>query len=418
MTDNEKLQLVDAYIDEHVGTKSTRHVSEDLEACPPANFAILAERGMRAVLADVYDPKTNAQTAVELGGLDVLSTEYWRLARFVTSAHGANPEYELEDYLQTRQTRHYKALKRTALEECSESGIAPQLFVALDTYQKVLGIDHTVATRFFFNYFEKNSLRISKAAIEKAVGGEEPANTTQRAINVFATECVSKHIQHLQELRKAGHDLLAVVEKDVAYPDVSDTDYHVPLTLYRADAQALMAAYHIREYPYSESELGLGSDIIRMPRMRRSLLQMQLDLISDAKDYLEAHPERREHSMAPFSEVFVPLDSDKEAGMTLAPNPHLLKVIANNIMPAIARLLLVDDKTEKDLSADHIVRGILLAGKLKVFQTKIGMFNDGDAPSGTVVLHGMLPRTCPGNRFIITQMIQRLPVLFTEASDV
>lgn len=413
MTNYETLHLVDNYINEHVGTKSTRHVSEDLLACPPVDSAMLAERGMRAALVDVYNATPGTHQAGEPKSLDQLSTQYWNLARFVTSAHGANAAYELEDYLQTRQTRHYEALKRTAIEDCSESGIIVSLFDALDDYQDRLGIDHTIATRLFFNLFEKNSIRISQSTTNKSASGETPADTTQRAINEFISSSVGAHISYLQALRKSGHNLSAVVEKKIAYPDTSDTDTHAPLTLHQADAQALMAAYHIREYPYAESELGLGNSLVRMPRMRRSLLQMQLDLTSDAKEYLEAHPERREHSLAPFSEVFVPLDADDESKLTLAPNPHLLKVIANNIMPAIARRLMEEDKTENDLSAGHIIQGISLAAQLKVFQTKIGIFNDGDAQSRTVVLHGLLPRTCPGNRFIITQITQRLPELFT-----
>jgi hypothetical protein len=419
LINHETLRLVDDYINEHVGTKSTRHVSEDLQACPPSDSAIMAERGMRVALMDVYDSTTSTQVVgSEPKSLDELGTQYWSSARFVTSAHGANPMYELEDYLQTRQSRHYEALKRTSLEACSKSGIIVQLLDALDAYQDAFGIDHTLATRIFFNLFEKNLLLISQDATTKAASSGESADATRRAINEFASVSVDTHIEYLQELRKKGYELSALVEKDIAYPNASDTDSHEPLILHRADAQALMAAYHMREYPYSEHELRLGNSLVGMPRMRHSLLQMQLDLISDAKEYLEVHPERRVHSLAPFSEVFVPLNTDDESTLILAPNPHLLKVIANNIMPAIARRLTAEDKSQKDLSADHIVQGILLAAHLKVFQTKIGIFNDGDAQSGTVALYGMLPRTCPGNRFIITQMIRRLPVLFTGSPNV
>lgn len=417
MTNYETLHLVDTYIDKHVGTKSTRHVSEDLMQCPPADYAMLAERGMRAALVDVYEATPSTQIVGVPKSLDELSAQYWNLARFVTSAHGANPAYELEDYLQTRQSRHYEALKRTALEECSESGIITQMFGALDTYQDRLGIDHTLATRFFFNLFEKNSIRIVEIATDQSVANEKTADATQRAIITFVATTVGMHVEYLHTLRKSGHDLSAVVEKKIAYPESSDASTHAPLVLHQADAQALIAAYHIREYPYSKTELGLGSCLVQMAPMRRSLLRMQLDLTSDATAYLEAHPERRAHSMAPFSEVFVPLDTSDGSELTLAPNPHLLKVIANNIMPAIARLLIEEYKTQYDLSANHIVRGISLAAQLKVFQTKIGMFKDGDARSNTVVLHGMLPRTCPGNRFIITQMTQRLPQLFTEFAN-
>ena len=71
--------------------------------CPPADYAILAERGMRAALADVYEATPGTQIVGLPKSLDELSAQYWNLARFVTSAHGANPAYELEDYLQTRQ---------------------------------------------------------------------------------------------------------------------------------------------------------------------------------------------------------------------------------------------------------------------------------------------------------------------------
>lgn len=411
----ENLPALEQYIDEHIATATTRHASENRFACPPLAEAVDAERFMRMTLHTMFDGQaaifTPENVSAPADNLALLKRTYWDDARHVTDLHGAKPDFVLNDYFNVGQERHYDAIKDSVLADHEPGSIPVLLFESLDAYQYELDLDAVSASRILTTLFSTQMSHIKHAAAQLQASGVTPVEASKAAIVAFTNETVMDHISDLKKRASDGMTIKSAISKRSLYPEVIDmVSDELPLRLSRKDAEGLMKAYRIQERPYTDAELSKADEIMHTPAMQEAVLRFHMSLVEYARGYLAEHPERAQHSLEPFSEIFVPAPG--EDVLRLIPNPKLIKVIGNNTMPAIAGVLLEAGGDTRDLDGSHIQEGIEIARKLRVFQAQIGQFNAYDAKTDTVDLASIFNRTCPAMTMFSEALVKQLPDIY------
>jgi hypothetical protein len=410
------LHRLDGYIVAHIGPSTTRHASETRFACPPLSEAVDAEQAIRTVLHTVYDGHvvTELPEAVvhPADDLSEIKDNYWSRAQHVTATHRARPDFKLDDYFQVGQDRHYDAIK-ASIEETHEPGSVPRVLTdCLDSYRASLGLDGPSASRVLFRLFNASLPDIKKLAHTYRTDGVAAAEASTMAIRDFAAKTVPDHITNLELQVLKGTRVESLINKSSLYPtpeaDESYADMTLPIS--KQDAEGLVTVYHLQDRPYDEADLAMADQLVRTPAMQRAILLFQESMVDFATGYMAAHPERMQHSLEPYNEIFVPITTESET--FFAPNPKLIKVISNNTLPAIAKVLREAGGSLEDLTGDHVQKGIELAKKLRIFQTQIGQLNNYDAATGTVELSSMFKRTCPAMQMFSEALARRLPDLY------
>lgn len=402
------LTVLDGYIASAIGTATTRHASEDRLDCPPLFEAVSAERIMRTTLHDMFD----TYVSIEIDGtptFDEVKTYYWEGAQRVTSAHGAKPDFSLDDYFHVDQDRHYDAVKASVVEGHAPGSIPVVLFEAVDEYQRLLGLDSVNAARIMLTLFKKSMPLISDRAQSFIAKGLRPEEASREAVRDFANNTVPMHIAFLHD--KGGdqiNKLPPMANKSSTYPDIDTRSKGgEPLLLSADDAAGFSKVSRIQERPYIPHELAMADKMYDDPTLQKAVLMFHLFYVDYAAKYLERNPDRLQHSLEPFTEIFVAT----EAGVYV-PNPKLIRVIGNNTLPAVARVLINEGVGANDLTSSFLQDGALLAKKLHVFQTQIGQFNQSKRPDGLIDMQSIFTRTCPAMKMFTNAMTQQLPVIY------
>lgn len=415
----ENLPALDSYIQEHIGTVTTRHASEERYECPPIADAVEAERAMRTTLHVMFDGHVavNEESVESLvdpsDDLDELKSSYWKNAQRADAAHGARPDFALDDYFHVSRDRSYSTIRASVHEEHGPESAPAHMFGAIDAYKTELGMDVVSSSRLLTSLFGASLPSIKKASAEHEAEGIDPAAASSRAIIEFTASTVPEHIADLKARADAGQDVKRLINKISLYPQSADQEYaDQSLRVSPDDAAGIAKAYRVQERPYTNGELLMGESLIRTPAMQRAILLFHQGMVDFAAAYLRCHPERAKHSLEPFTEIFLAEQQEDTENLILIPNPKLIKVIGNNTVPAISRILIEEGASLEDLTGNHVQLGIELAKKLRVFQTQIGQFNNYDPTTGTVDLMSMFNRTCPAMQMFSELLTKHLPDLY------
>jgi hypothetical protein len=132
-----------------------------------------------------------------------------------------------------------------------------------------------------------------------------------------------------------------------------------------------------------------------------------MSIVEYSKNYMKSNPDRMRHSLLPFSELFV-----QKEGFDFIPNPKLIKVLCNNLVPAIAGRLIDDESSIHQLTSLQIADSTHDARKRRVFQAQIGKFNNYDDQTDTVELDAIFSRTCPAMQILTDSLTTWLPYIY------
>ncbi|MFF3884286.1 hypothetical protein [Streptomyces sp. NPDC001914] len=136
-----------------------------------------------------------------------------------------------------------------------------------------------------------------------------------------------------------------------------------------------------------------------MPRLQSALLAVQLHLTASSAEPLAnlVASLGTPRVLLPFTEAFVDgFGYGSSKRIDLCPNPKLITVLCNNVVPAIAGELLLKGAQAADLDSDSIRAGVTAARRRHIYEIMIALFNRVDTlPSDIVALSGFNRRVCP-----------------------
>jgi hypothetical protein len=416
---NHNLDPLDEYIDNHIGTKTTRHASEDRFECPSLIDAVRAERLMRSTINEFFDHNSIEPVGVGIPTLAKTKQEYWEGAQYVSEKHGARPNFKLDDYFKVDQDRYYSLLRSNVMNNYDPESVTAYMFDGIEAYIHALSIDSVLASRFMLNLFKRRLPLIQQRAYALTNSGLPEVLAARIAVKEFSTLFVPEHIGLLATKAASGeHQLHTIVNKTSAYPEVDISGVSIDyLPLSADDAKGFGLVSRIQERPYTQEELAYANELFKDRALQKSALLFHMAYVDYAATYLAQHPERLQHSLEPFTEIFVGI------GDRYVPNPKLLRVIGNNALPAIARVMLAEDVDMFDITPSFIQEGVVLAKKLQVFQTQIGEFakrqpvnQEIESVGATVELKSVFTRTCPAMNMFTDALATNLPAIYEKCS--
>jgi hypothetical protein len=177
-----------------------------------------------------------------------------------------------------------------------------------------------------------------------------------------------------------------------------------------AVAREFAAAYMLSRYCYTAEEFRVAADLVELPRLRGAMLAAQFALTTGSATSAGSLAERlgTPRALLPFTEAFVNRHGYHSSRISLCPNPKLITVLCNNVVPAIAGVLL--RRGAQELDGDIIRDGVAEARRRHVFEVMIALFNQG--PDGMVRVSGFNLRVCPALAPFTTFLENWLPRFF------
>lgn len=388
--------------------RTTRRASEKFFNSPSLDVAVEGERELKTTLDKTYENFTpdngDAETKSTVSPQEVKAL-YWEKARHVSTLSGAKEVDSVCEYFHVAADRSAEAICEEVRELHAGDSTPGHFLRGVETYMDALSIDPMTAARIATTNLKYTLPMLKKATEGFTRQGYDPVVATSKAFAYFTDDITPKHIE---DISKKDKPLTSMLNKRSFYTTVSAEDQgELPLRMSRKDAEGIMSVYRLERRPYSKEELALGEELIQDPDIQASLLLFQMAIVDYSDKYLERHPERKQHSLLPFSEFFVP---DQDLG--LIPNPKLIKVLGNNLMPAIASQLIKSGGTIDDLTSSQIADSALEAKKRRVFQAQIGRFNNYDEETDTVDLDAIFNRTCPAMQVLTNSLTTWLPDIY------
>lgn len=410
-----QLVALDAYINQYIGTKTTRHASENDFTCPPVTEAALAVRAMRQTIHDTFGGHHAPSSEVDgpLKDLAASKADYWRDAQYADASHGAYPGYTLDQYFHASPTRSYATVRARIYEKYPPESPTARMFGALDMYQQGLGVSASFAARAFTHLLHVSLPAVRHAAAEYEATGDSPPDAGRKALLGFMDGPVSQDIRSLRVLLDQGATITVHMSQKAKAHESEFEHSSKPLRLYRSDIEGLVSVRQVQIHPYTDQELAMADTMMGIPSMQHAILLFHLRMIKRAESYFVTHPERLAHSLEPFTEIFIARTDNIARTVSLIPNPKLIPVIGNNILPAVARLSLERGECNASaISSSDILRGVELAKSLGIFQTEVGQFTNYDAESDSAELATLFARTCPAMQMFSHALSEDLPTLY------
>ncbi len=388
--------------------RTARHASEDGFCSPPPGSVLVATNIIRNDITHIFTPPETFQEKVQ-HQLDAAKDHYWDRAQHVGVDHGAKAGYDnVDDYLCVEFNRNYDDIKQDIETRYPESSLPRHLLWAVNQYHTELDINPSHATTIVMELIGRNF-----AAITAARASDESCKSsteiTAAAFKDFLEGQVPQHIYNISSNYGQGDTAVKpYLNKASFYPLMQDSTSGAdePMLLTKEDAAGLVRVYDIQNRPYSVDELAFAQGMISLPEIQMTLIGLHEELVEYSKDYLARHPERAQGDLRNFSEVFVPHEGD------LLPNPKLLRAIANNILPGIARASLARGLEIHAIDSDAIRQGIQIAiGEHQLFTSSVGEFRQSlsgmsDSDSDTVSWSSIYKVRCPAAS-LLPQFLQK-----------
>ncbi|MFD5271531.1 hypothetical protein [Streptomyces sp. NPDC058335] len=242
-----------------------------------------------------------------------------------------------------------------------------------------------------------------------AATGADPAASCRKSVRILARDW--PHLVDACQARPdftlpARHVLREFYHSAATEAPPSNGPRHTPLgdgpptvLLTEAEAREMAATYMLGRLPFTAQEYRMTAELVAMPRLQSALLAVQLHLIASSTESLArlvagfGAPQ----VLLPFTEAFVDqFNYSSSARIELCPNPKLLTVLCNNVVPAIAGELLRKEAQAADLDSDSIRAGVNAARRRHIYEIMIALFNRADTlPPDMVALSGFIRRVCP-----------------------
>lgn len=396
------LEIVDSRV------RTSRRLSEVCLRMTNDPNLMSGERLIRDDLNKTFDDFTqnHYEATTTRSEVEAIRDYYWARAQNVSEVAGAYPGATLDDYFVVDVDRDEESVRKM-IREKYESGSVPGLLLSsIEAYSTSLNITIMEASRIATKHLTYAMPYLKMYATEHVSTGDfNREDATRAAFHYFADELVPNHIR---ESERSG----SIAKYDSCYPALpADSELLEPLLLSAGDAKALTRVYKLERRPYSHEELRGAAELTQSPMIRSLLMNFQLTMVEYGARYLEDHPERKEHSLLPFSEIFV--ESDGE----FLPNPKLLKVLSNNYLPALAGILAGDNRDVSTLQPEDFANAATDARKRRVFFAQIARYNNHDRENDTVELDAFVSRTCPGMKMLTDSLTHWLPEIYSKMVD-
>jgi len=402
----ERLNQMDQYLEEvDAKVRTSRRASEIFFNMPSLSDAVRGEMLIRDDLNTVYnDFLSGSYASVTINArFDAARADYWEKAQNVSEIAGAYASATLGDYFKVDLDRNEASI-REQVHANYELGSVPHLMLnAVEAYATAL--DSTImesariATKHLMSvlpYMKRD------AALLIAKDGATKLEATSSVFRMFSDRLVPSHIE--KSLTLGG-----IAPHSIIPQDAQMTAGELPaLVVSSHDATGLTKVYKLERRPYSTEELILANHLAQEPLLQVLLISFQQKVVEYSTEYLDAHPERKAHSLLPFSEFFV----DSEHGFI--PNPKLLKVLCNNYLPALASVMLAEGKKLSNITGEDLSRAAIDAQKRRVFFAQIAKFNNYDQTTDTVELDAFIGRTCPGMKVLTSGLTVWLPQIYDQ----
>jgi hypothetical protein len=172
-----------------------------------------------------------------------------------------------------------------------------------------------------------------------------------------------------------------------------------PVLLRTAEASELATLYMLGRFCFTAEECRMAESLVAMPRLRSALLAVHLQLTAGSLEPLGrlVTDFGTPRVLLPFTEAFVNRHGyGPSPRLALSPNPKLLTVLCNNVVPAVAGELLRRGARAGDLDSDSIRAGVVAARRRHVYQVMIALLGRVDGPHpDALALSGFSLRVCP-----------------------
>ncbi len=412
---------IDSYLTGLGNARTARHASEEFYDAPEPGSVIQAVQVIRQDIAPAFVVGIQETTHDPRPDLADLKRDYWSQASRVGIEHGAKPGFDLEMYLTIGEGRSYASIKENIEREYTDKGSVPRSVLdGIDAYTEVLQINPAHATAIVMELIGRNLGVIKRRADElQRAEGIEPTRASAGAFASFITEEIPLHLNDIIGKYGVGDKAIRpVFNKGSFYPDLdSEPANDETLILSEKDAAGLVEAYDIQSRPYDDEALAMGNELAHLPETQIAMFRIQEGLVEQSRAYLDAHPERAAGNLENFNEIFVPERSGGE--LELLPNPKLIRAMVNNVMPGIATSIMRRGGSLDTLKIEDINEGVRIAAKeFKLFQSRIGQFDNYNPTDASVELHATFQVVCPANSLFPNYLTANLAKFYEEASAI
>lgn len=408
-------QNTDEYLEGLRDKRTARHASEEGFCSPLPSEVGTAVRSIREDLHAMFKGVEENVNDSESESLHNLKEHYWQRASRVGIEHGARAGYELDDYFKIGIDRSYASIKDEIMENYSEGSIPRSVLAGIGVYHEALDINPSSAATITMELVSRNLADIKRRAGSlQDQNGISTLEANRLAFEDFINSEVPRHITTIIDTCGTGDKAIRAASNKLSFYPATESSGNedVALLLSKDDAQGMIKAYDIQSRPYTDDELFVGGQLAQMPQMQAAMLRVHEDLVDFSESYLSQHPERASGNLKNFSEIFVPEYGDK---LTLLPNPKLVRAMVNNVMPAVAKTLIDNNKTLENMTKEDVLEGVHIAAKeYKLFQTNIGQFENYNDDDATTELHSVYKVVCPANAMFPDMLTAKLGSYFEE----
>lgn len=186
-----------------------------------------------------------------------------------------------------------------------------------------------------------------------------------------------------------------------------------PLSSPESEVQEFAGVFGLSRLDFDVREMELSHRIARDPRLQYALLAFHSIVVVQARTIAAKLVARfgDSHVLLPFTELCVDVDGYSSPSVDLVPNPKLITVLVNNILPGISGIMLRDEVPLDRLNGSVIQQGVASAVSRGIFEVRIGAFNRSESDSEPT-LDGMTLRVCPARDPFAQLCARWLPFLF------
>ncbi|RAO47047.1 hypothetical protein GAR06_02562 [Micromonospora saelicesensis] len=345
---------------------------------------------VRALLRRVLPPGRPSPESGDLGALladpAALSAYYWKrvvTGKPVAVRFGAADLDTLDGYFGLTAGRSLPAAVARLREETTPGSPAEHLLRSIERLASLRGQSHAEACRDVMSRLSTHWPDL----VQRVRGGPDaPPPPADRILSTL-------------------HDAIGAAGEAGRRSHRSSPGVPAPRTgsaevlLTTAEARELARVYMLARLCFSAEEFRIGQLLAGDPRVRYAVLATHLYLVSEvsrsASELVEDWGTAK--ILLPFTEAFVNVADYSSSVIDLTPNPKLITVISNNLLPAVAGELLRRDAAVDELDADILAAGVQAAVQRGVFDVTIGLFNQTDRRD-VVSLSGLSRRVCPAVR--------------------
>ncbi|MFG3657088.1 hypothetical protein [Streptomyces sp. NPDC047706] len=381
--DRHKLDVYLQSVNEQIQT--TKMSSELWFRSPPPHQIRANDQFVRSLMSEGLAPSASpAISAAEQAEhrLSAVRSRYWAQAtrtRDVAVHFGAADHASLNEYFTLDAGRSGEAARGRARRTVARSTPADYLLRSIDRLAAATDADPAAACRKSMRMLARDWPRLVLAC-------QAPPDSVLPA---------SRVLREFYRSTARGDPS----RNGPKYTPHGSPGHGPPVLLTEVEAREMATSYMLGRLPFTDREYRLAAKLAAMPRLQSALLAVQLHLTASSAEPLArlVAGSGTPRVLLPFTEAFVDRFRYSSAErIDLRPNPKLITVLCNNVVPAIAGELLRREARAADLDSDSIQAGVIAARRRHIYEITIALFNRTDTlPPGMVVLSGFSRRVCP-----------------------